>query len=186
MKRLNEMTFYELLNLQEDASPQEIQEAYRLAMATYQPGSLATYTLVSEDERQKILGRIEEAFRELSHPLKRHRYDQKLHPEKLAKPQESCSEGGQQQEEPEENEYSLSSGQYLKSVRNMKGLSLKRISEDTKVSIRYLEALEGEDYGKLPQGAYLGFILGTYARALNLDPQSVVQDFKSRQLASSQ
>ena len=77
-------------------------------------------------------------------------------------------------------EYSLPTGQYLRHVRNAKGMSLKSISEATKIGVQYLEALEGDDYLKLPQGSYLTYIIAAYAKVLDLDSKSVVSDFKAR------
>ena len=77
-------------------------------------------------------------------------------------------------------EYSLPTGQYLRHVRNTKGMSLKSISEATKIGVQYLEALEGDDYLKLPQGSYLIYIIAAYAKVLDLDSKSVVSDFKAR------
>ena len=59
-------------------------------------------------------------------------------------------------------------------------MSLKSISEATKIGVQYLEALEGDDYLKLPQGSYLTYIIAAYAKVLDLDSKSVVSDFKAR------
>ena len=223
---LEEMSPYEFLNLKDDATPEEIQEAYLFAVATYRPGSLATYSLVSEEEREKILGRIEEAFQVLCDPAQRQKYDVHLSARgsEEAAPHEVYAQDQERKDEHEEKprrhknlwswlasslsrirrpptsqprqvrlhpqgpdsslverEASLSSGQYLRYVRKTRGLTLETISDDTKISKRYLEALEGEDYAKLPQGVYFTYILGAYAKALSLDPKSIVQDFSSRQ-----
>ena len=97
---------------------------------------------------------------------------------------EPGSETGESQEQSKQplvgQEYSLSTGQYLKHVRNTKGMSLKSISEATRIGIQYLEALEGDDYLKLLQGSYLTYIIAAYSKVLNLDSKSVVSDFKAR------
>ena len=59
-------------------------------------------------------------------------------------------------------------------------MSLKSISEATRIGIQYLEALEGDDYLKLLQGSYLTYIIAAYSKVLNLDSKSVVSDFKAR------
>ncbi len=88
------------------------------------------------------------------------------------------------QEQPKEplfgQEYSLSTGQYLKHVRQTKGISLSGISEVTKIGVQYLEALEDGEYLKLPRGSYLTYIIAAYAKVLNLDAKSVVSDFRAR------
>jgi hypothetical protein len=81
-------------------------------------------------------------------------------------------------------EYSLSTGQYLKHVRNTKGISLRNVADLTKIGTQYLEALEDGDYSKLPNGSYLTYIIAAYAKVLNLDAKSVVSDFKARYAAN--
>ena len=79
------------------------------------------------------------------------------------------------------SDYSLSTGRYLKSVRKLKGLTLQEIADVTKISRRYLEALEAEQYERLPGGAYVTYMLGAYAKSLNLNPETVIQDFRLMQ-----
>ena len=45
-------------------------------------------------------------------------------------------------------------GQYLKRVREEKGISLKTVAEETKIRVRYLQALEEGDYAALPGNVY--------------------------------
>ena len=59
-----------------------------------------------------------------------------------AEPQPERVESQEQSRQPlVGQEYSLSTGQYLRHVRNTKEMSLKSISETTKIGIQYLEAL---------------------------------------------
>jgi DnaJ-class molecular chaperone len=78
IKRIEDWNCYELLNVERTASQDEIWEAYQAALATYQPGSLAVYSLVTEDERTLILERIREAFQILRDPKTRKDYDLSL------------------------------------------------------------------------------------------------------------
>ena len=75
IKKIGDWTFYELLNVERTASRQEIREAYMAALETYKPGSLASYSLVTREEREKILSRIEDAYRTLSDPVRKKDYD---------------------------------------------------------------------------------------------------------------
>ena len=75
IKRVEDWNYYELLNLERTASQDEIWESYQGALATYQPGSLAVYSLVTEEERALILKRIQEAFQTLRDPKTRKDYD---------------------------------------------------------------------------------------------------------------
>lgn len=73
-----ESNHYEVLEIQTDATPQEIREAYLRLKSAYRQGSLAAYSLVSDDETHVILKKVEEAFHVLSHPEKRKEYDSSL------------------------------------------------------------------------------------------------------------
>jgi hypothetical protein len=68
-------TLYDVLDLKPDASQQEVREAYVRTKSAYNKDSLALYTLISTQEREEILGQIEEAYEVLSNPEKRKEYD---------------------------------------------------------------------------------------------------------------
>jgi curved DNA-binding protein CbpA len=75
LKQIEEMNLYEVLNLTPSCSQQDIEEAYKIGTFSYHQNSIAHYGLVSDDERQLHLQRIEEAFKILGSPKKRKRYD---------------------------------------------------------------------------------------------------------------
>jgi DnaJ-class molecular chaperone len=75
IKNVQEMDYYELLNIDRNASIQEIERAYELCKITYQTDSIAHYSLLSEKERQSILNRIEKAYATLKNTKKRKTYD---------------------------------------------------------------------------------------------------------------
>jgi DnaJ-class molecular chaperone len=75
IKRVEDWNYYELLNVERTASKNEIWEAYQAALETYRPGSLATYSLVTEEERTLIMGRIQEAYQTLRDSEKKKAYD---------------------------------------------------------------------------------------------------------------
>jgi len=75
IKRVEDWNFYELLGVERTASKEEIWEGYQAALATYQPGSLAAYGLVTEDERRAILERIQQAYQTLRDPEQKKAYD---------------------------------------------------------------------------------------------------------------
>ena len=68
-------TYYEVLELDPDASPQDIRAAYLRAKAAYKKDSVALYTLISPEETEQLLRKIEEAFLVLSSPESRRDYD---------------------------------------------------------------------------------------------------------------
>ncbi|HCS49265.1 MAG TPA: hypothetical protein DIW61_13830, partial [Candidatus Aminicenantes bacterium] len=75
IKKIEEMDFYELLNLRLDASPKDIENAYLLAVATYHQEGMASYGVLGDVERGLILDKVEEAFQTLRDPAKKKAYD---------------------------------------------------------------------------------------------------------------
>jgi DnaJ-class molecular chaperone len=76
-KKIEDMDHYEILNVKKSASQEEIQRAYRIGISSYSPDSMAHYTLLSEEEREEMLIRIERAFQVLGDPESRREYDEK-------------------------------------------------------------------------------------------------------------
>jgi cytoskeleton protein RodZ len=68
-------------------------------------------------------------------------------------------------------------GEHLKREREMRGVSLEEISAATRISTRFLEALETGQWDQLPGGAFnRGFIRST-ARYLGLNEDSMVAEY---------
>ena len=78
MKPFNEQNYYEVLEVSPDALPLEIRRAYKKSFALYQDDSLASYSFFSDEERQGILSRIEQAYLTLINPEARTAYDHDL------------------------------------------------------------------------------------------------------------
>ena len=73
----------------------------------------------------------------------------------------------------------LNLGQILKKQRENQGLSLKTISEQTKIGVQILQAIEEAQTDQLPVYAYLrGFIL-TYAKVLEIDEKTIEKELKT-------
>ena len=69
-------------------------------------------------------------------------------------------------------------GEYLRREREMRGVSLEEISAATKISIRFLQAIENEELAKLPGGIFTRSFVRTYARYLGLDEERVLADYQ--------
>jgi cytoskeleton protein RodZ len=67
-------------------------------------------------------------------------------------------------------------GESLRREREMRGVSLEEISAATKISIRFLQAIENEELSKLPGGIFTRSFVRTYARYLGLDEERVLAD----------
>jgi hypothetical protein len=66
---------YDILEINVDASPADIRNAYLRVKAAYKKDSAALYTLMTDDDTTEMLHRIEEAYNVLSSPEKRREYD---------------------------------------------------------------------------------------------------------------
>jgi cytoskeleton protein RodZ len=69
-------------------------------------------------------------------------------------------------------------GAALQQERERQGLSLEDLEERTKIRTRYLRALENEDWDIIPGPTYVRGFLRTYAEALGLDPEELVDDYR--------
>ncbi len=70
-------------------------------------------------------------------------------------------------------------GYMLKKEREKKKISLDQISEETKIGIKYLKALEADDYTIFPGETYIIGFMRNYARAIGLDPVDIVRQYKA-------
>ncbi|OAQ20461.1 helix-turn-helix domain-containing protein [Thermosulfurimonas dismutans] len=70
-------------------------------------------------------------------------------------------------------------GQYLREAREMRGLSLEEVAQETKINKVFLEALENEDWDSLPAEIYVRGYLRSYAEAVGLDPKEVLLRYDS-------
>jgi cytoskeletal protein RodZ len=71
-------------------------------------------------------------------------------------------------------------GNSLREARLRQGLDLPRAEADTKIRVKYLQALEEENFELLPAETYVKGFLRTYAEYLGLDGQLYVDEFSSR------
>lgn len=78
MKRITEQNYYELLEISPRASTQEVQWAYDQAMSVFSADSISTYSLLSENDRKRILARIVDAYKTLTNGYLRNEYNQVL------------------------------------------------------------------------------------------------------------
>lgn len=65
----------------------------------------------------------------------------------------------------------------LQRARQARGLTLEEVERDTRISHRYLQALENENFGLLPAPVYARGFLRTYARYLGLEPANLLPLF---------
>ncbi|AUM65817.1 DUF4115 domain-containing protein [Brevibacillus laterosporus] len=70
-------------------------------------------------------------------------------------------------------------GQVLKRAREEKGISLNDIQKMTKIQTRYLEAIERGDFHMLPGHFYARAFIKSYAEAVGLDPNQIVEHYQA-------
>ena len=63
--------------------------------------------------------------------------------------------------------------------RKKKALSLEQIAAWTKISVRSLQAIESEEFKKLPGGIYNTSYIRQYARAIDYDEQQILNLYYS-------
>ena len=76
-------------------------------------------------------------------------------------------------------------GWYLQREREMRGLSLDKVGQDTGVHPHHLEAIEMGDLSRLPERNQALNMIGAYARYLGFDPQPLMSHY-ARMLRNAQ
>jgi len=76
-------------------------------------------------------------------------------------------------------------GERIKRERELRGVSLEEIAESTKIGKRNLEALETEDFDRLPGGIFNKGFVRAYAKYLGLDEDQAVTDFLAAENAAA-
>ncbi|NWF94133.1 MAG: helix-turn-helix domain-containing protein [Syntrophaceae bacterium] len=187
MKRIEEQTCYEILEVSPTATADEIQKAYERAKETFRSDSLAIYSLYSEKEIEEIQAAIEKAYRVLMEEALSKSFDRPYPKTPEGRAEEGPSErGGLSWDgaaspsfsdvpvDPEEEPYR---GKSLKRIRQRMGIDLRTISAQTKINMKMLEWIEEEAVERLPALVYLKGFLKGYAQCLGLDPQKVIQGY---------
>jgi flagellar biosynthesis protein FlhG len=194
MKNAFEPDLYELLEIERDASPTELERAYRITRAAWADDSLATYSLFGEDDAAAVRERLDRAYEVLSDPERRARYDASLGgpppapdegvpaPELVERPVAPAQvepeiTGFEGFEDSDDDPYD---GARLRRARMRHGIGIDRIAEVTKINPTYLRFLEEEQFDDLPAAVYVRGFVTAYARCVGLDPARVVPPFMER------
>ncbi len=75
---LHKLDYYAALEIEPDADPETVEAAYRFCLETYGEDAVATYGLMSEEERRQAVAFFEEARRVLCNRDLRRSYNRKL------------------------------------------------------------------------------------------------------------
>jgi cytoskeleton protein RodZ len=68
-------------------------------------------------------------------------------------------------------------GQELKRERELRGISLKEISDSTRISLRFLQALEDDRRNLIPGEFFVRAILRSYAKSIGLEESQVLNKY---------
>jgi cytoskeleton protein RodZ len=76
-------------------------------------------------------------------------------------------------------------GTTLREARVRRALTLQQVEEDTKIRVKYVQAMENEDWDVMPGVTYVKGFLRTYSTYLGLDPEVIIGEFRSRGMVPS-
>ena len=68
-------------------------------------------------------------------------------------------------------------GEQLRLAREERGIPLREISDQTRISVHYLEAIETNDYKRLPGGIFNRSFVKAYARYVGYDEKEAVEAY---------
>jgi len=183
-------TYYDTLEIYPGATEDEVRTSYRKLRDIYSPGSLAASGILNAGQHNDVMRQIEEAYVTLSDPMKRRRYDRMVFPDGLpARPPKAASINRESAEvtdrsirlEPPEIDPDVEiTGSLLRTVREEMRIELAEISQRTKISNTYLNAIEEESYDDLPALVYTRGFVFEMARYLRMDPHRAARDYAVR------
>ncbi|OFZ28568.1 MAG: hypothetical protein A2622_05605 [Bdellovibrionales bacterium RIFCSPHIGHO2_01_FULL_40_29] len=197
--------YYEILEVPQNATQQEIAVAYEKAKRTYSAQNPALYTIFDKSEAEQLQSMIDEAFAVLGNDAYRNIYEkrrqantfsesdlsidaikeasQKLFNESTSKKTFELSATNHTPydldeafEEEIENQL-LWDGNFLKKVREYKNVSIEILNEKTKINTWYIHALEKMDANNLPAPVFVRGYVIQIARYLNLDDKFVADSY---------
>jgi flagellar biosynthesis protein FlhG len=195
MRTEEEQTYYEVLETEPGVSDEEIRRAHRTVKDNYASGSMVIAGLYDDIELAALHARINAAHDTLFMPDRRRLYDLALPEADLARAVRAAAQvvrpaptvGGVAgpEDRPETPDPVIDStaeitGALLKKVREIRGLELNDIAQRTKISERYLRALEEEQFTDMPAAVYVRGYVTEYARALRLNPQRAAESYLAR------
>ena len=186
----SEPTLYEVLSTHRGASDEELRRACKRQRSIYTQDSLPLTSLLKPEELEAASARIDEAHDTLLDPLKRRAYDLSVfpdEPEKKKVAEVAIDEAVEAERallrERLEREIQADTeftGDLLRRVREARGRALEAIADETKISTRYLRAIENEDFDALPALVYTRGFVHQFARQLKLDPALVTRTYLAR------
>lgn len=164
---------WQLLDLSPGAELPEVNRALHFRRALYQPGALATYNLLDEDERVRMLDRIDEAYRRITgNTPPPNRGPQAPPADTEIETDAASGPPPDPRTEP---------GSFLRYHRRRRGLTLEHLATETKIRPVLLVQLESEAVDELPAAVFVRGHVLQVARALELsDPNEIAARYLAK------
>ena len=205
MNTENRHNYYEILDLTENATQQEIHAAYEKAKMTYSAENKALHSVFSSEEATALRTLVEEAFEVLSNNTYRNIYEkrmlantfaeddfsveaiktasvdlfEKANPPVIivqAEPTEQAPVKDLEFETEMANKKEWS-GADLKKVREYRDLTFDELTDITKINPWYIAALEEMDPANLPVEVFVRGYVVQIAKALGLKDKIVADSY---------
>jgi curved DNA-binding protein CbpA len=193
VKSISEQNHYEILETHPAATREEIERAYRLALATYADDSLAGYSVFAKGDAAALRERIEAAYRVLSDSRMRSGYDATLEVDRDESPPPAEPSAPLVPVESATSETSLPlqvaefahlddgagefDGERLRHFRIRGGMEIEDIARVTKISPTYLRFIEEERFADLPDSVYVRGFVTAYANCVGLEGKDVAASY---------
>lgn len=201
MNTENRHNYYEILEITENATQQEIHMAYEKAKMTYSAENKALNSVFSASEASELRTLIEEAYEVLSNNTYRNIYEKRMLAntfaendltaeaikiasedlfQRAAPPQvtESTTQPVVDSEfEKEMAEKKEWAGHDLKRVREYRKLSFDELTDITKINPWYIAALEDMDPANLPVEVFVRGYVIQISKALGLKEKTVADSY---------
>ena len=180
---MSKENYYTILRVSPGAPVSEIVSAYHTAKSAFSKESMATYSLMSTEENESVLARLEEAYLTLSNTDKRRAYDRSLEdPDGKLK---NVPAPAFVDETPPPTDQTAADGDprlplnggVLKSYREHKGLSLEDVARITKIPMSFLKAIESDNFTKFPARVYVQGFVKNLASLYKLDTNKTSQAY---------
>jgi cytoskeletal protein RodZ len=68
-------------------------------------------------------------------------------------------------------------GEQLRLAREARGIGLREICDQTRISVHYLEAIEANDYKRLPGGVFNRSFIKAYAKCVGYDEREAIEGY---------
>ena len=68
-------------------------------------------------------------------------------------------------------------GEQLRLAREERGIGLREICDQTRISVHYLEAIEANDYKRLPGGVFNRSFIKAYAKCVGYDEREALEGY---------